>query len=149
MSPEILTQDTQSPTSNDSFSDIEAGPRALCQIVTPVGMVGYGFDESLNRTALQELTSNKIPTALILDSGSTDSGPDKLALGTTTTPRSNYERDLGKLLSLSHEFHVPIIISSAGGSGTDAHVDDFLKIIEEICQDVGNRYAFYFELRSK
>jgi hypothetical protein len=102
-------------------------------------MVGYGFDEALNRAALEELAVNDTPTALILDSGSTDSGPEKLALGTMTMTRSNYKRDLNKLLSLCHDFHVPVIISSAGGSGTDSHVDEFLSIIEEICQEERNR----------
>ncbi|KAE9369862.1 hypothetical protein N431DRAFT_493581 [Stipitochalara longipes BDJ] len=115
----------------------------LCQIITPVGMLGYGFDEALVRKALQDLHGSPAPTALILDSGSTDGGPLKLAVGSTTVPRSAYERDIGKLLALSHEFHVNIIISSAGGDGSDAHVDEFLDVIEEIVGNAKNRgYRF-------
>jgi hypothetical protein len=113
--------------------------KPLCNIITPVGMLGYGFDVQLNRAALQELAWHEAPTAIILDSGSTDSGPDKLALGGMTAPRSSYVRDLRNLLALSHEFHVPVIVGSAGGSGTDAHVDEFLKIIKEISDEEGNR----------
>ena len=111
----------------------------LCRIVTPVGMLGYGFDEPLIRKSLQGLDGSSIPTALILDSGSTDGGPLKLAVGSTTVPRSAYERDLRKLLSLSNEFHVKIIISSVGGDGSDTHVDEFLDIIKDIVGDAKNR----------
>lgn len=141
MAPGLLINGDESPVLNGGSSGSEGELNVLCQILTPIGMVGYGFDEVLNRTALQKLIMNKAPTALILDSGSTDSGPDKLALGTMTTPRANYKRDLRKLLALGHEFKVPIIISSAGGSGTDSHVDEFLNIIDEICQEPGNRYS--------
>ena len=125
----------------------QVNPRAahnaetLCQIITPVGMLGYGFDESLTKQALDSLKESPAPTALVLDSGSTDGGPLKLATGSMTAPRSAYERDFAKLLSLSHEFHVPVIISSAGGDGSDAHVDEFLDIIKEIVRDVRNKYA--------
>ncbi|KAK8086814.1 hypothetical protein PG994_001788 [Apiospora phragmitis] len=89
----------------------------VCHVVTPVGMLGYGFDEKLTETALESLVSTGTPTAIILDSGSTDSGPEKLALGVTTCPRSSYYRDLSKLLKLVYAFHVPLIFSSAGETG--------------------------------
>ncbi|KAG0651290.1 hypothetical protein D0Z07_1588 [Hyphodiscus hymeniophilus] len=103
-------------------------------------MLGYSFDQSLTYKALVELSKHSpdIPTALILDSGSTDSGPAKLALGSMTCPRSAYERDLRSLMSLSHEFGVPILIGSAGGDGTDTHVDEFLDIIQEITDEPDN-----------
>lgn len=56
-----------------------------------------------------------------------------------TAPRSAYERDFEKLMALSHNFHVPIIISSAGGDGSDAHVDEFLDIIKGIVGDEKNK----------
>ena len=111
----------------------------LCQIVTPVGMMGYGFNEEHTEKALIYLSQSRAPTALILDSGSTDSGPSKLALGTTTCPRSSYERDFRKLLRLSIKYKVPILISSAGGDGTDDHVDLFMDIIREIANEEENR----------
>lgn len=80
-----------------------------------------------------------IPTAIILDSGSTDSGPQKLALGSMSCPRSAYAKDLSKLLRLIHEFRVPLIFGSAGGDGTDEHVNEIGEIIEEIAADEGNK----------
>ncbi|KAH7364653.1 hypothetical protein BKA65DRAFT_358320, partial [Rhexocercosporidium sp. MPI-PUGE-AT-0058] len=70
----------------------------------------------------------------ILDSGSTDSGPTKLALGGITCPQSAYERDIEQLMSLAHQFDMPIMISSAGGDGTDKHVDEFLNTMQENCE---------------
>jgi len=122
-------------TDSESIGELEP----LCQIITPIGMLGYGFDELLTRKALQDLQSLATPTALILDSGSTDAGPLKLAVGSMTAPRMSYERDFRKLLALGHEFKVPIIISSAGGDGSDAHVNEFLEIIQEISEAETNR----------
>jgi len=101
-------------------------------------MVGYSFDPELTREALRSLADTPTPTALILDSGSTDSGPAKLALGGMTCPRSAYERDLRLLLDISHEFNVPVLISSAGGDGTNNHVDEFVKIMEEVSTKPSN-----------
>ncbi|KAF4626825.1 hypothetical protein G7Y89_g11331 [Cudoniella acicularis] len=110
----------------------------LCHILTPIGNLGYGFEVKQTEQALEDLKTSTVPTALILDSGSTDSGPSKLALGHFTCPRSSYERDLRKLLSLVHRYHVPLIVSSAGGDGTDNHVNALLDIIQEICNEDGN-----------
>ncbi|KAF4953312.1 hypothetical protein FGADI_6078 [Fusarium gaditjirri] len=117
--------------------------RPICQIITPVGMLGYGFDETLTHYELSRLVPTGIPTAIILDSGSTDSGPQKLALGSMSCPRSAYAKDLAKLLRLVHTFHVPLIFGSSGGDGTDEHVNIMGDIIEEIAAEEENKdYAF-------
>ncbi|KAH8743372.1 hypothetical protein F5883DRAFT_477159, partial [Diaporthe sp. PMI_573] len=117
--------------------------RPVCHIVTPVGCMGYGFDEDIVAQELAQLTPSKIPTAIILDAGSTDSGPEKLALGTMTCPRSAYVRDLTKLLRLVHNFRVPLIFSSAGGDGADEHVRLMEEIIEEIsAEETNQHYSF-------
>ncbi|KAF5609625.1 uncharacterized protein FSUBG_3832 [Fusarium subglutinans] len=117
--------------------------KPICQIITPVGMLGYGFDEALTHYELSRLVPSGIPTAIILDSGSTDSGPQKLALGSMSCPRSAYAKDLAKLLRLVHTFRVPLIFGSAGGDGTDEHVKAMVEIIEEIAAEDENKgYAF-------
>ncbi|EFQ25882.1 DNA for 3-methylaspartate ammonia-lyase [Colletotrichum graminicola M1.001] len=117
--------------------------RLACHIVTPVGCMGYGFDENLVAQELTRLAPSKIPTAIILDAGSTDSGPEKLALGTTTCPRSAYVKDLSKLLRLVHNFRVPLIFSSAEGDGADEHVRLMEEIIEEIsAKETNQHYSF-------
>lgn len=106
----------------------------LCQIITPVGMLGYGFevDEVYRGLELARRDHPGVPTALIMDSGSTDSGPSKLALGTTTCPESSYRRDLLSSLRIARQYGVPLLLSSAGGDGEDAHVKLFSKIVEDV-----------------
>jgi hypothetical protein len=110
----------------------------VCNIVTPVGMLGYGFNEEETVEQLEHFVRTGLPTAIILDAGSTDSGPSKLALGAMTAPRQSYVRDLTKLLKLVEQFKVPLIFSSAGGDGSDDHVKEMVKVIEEICATSGN-----------
>lgn len=112
------------------FDDSTLEP--LCHIVTPVGCLGFGLEEDVCDAELAQLTQTNVPIAIILDSGSTDSGPGKLAHGTTSAPRSAYVRDLGKLLRLVHKYHVPLLFSSAGGDGSGKHVDDMLDVIKEV-----------------
>ncbi|KAI0839413.1 hypothetical protein F5Y06DRAFT_22056 [Hypoxylon sp. FL0890] len=124
-------------------NNVEASSMPLCHIVTPVGMLGYGLKEDETTAALRFYVATGIPTAMILDSGSTDSGPDRLAQGIMGCPRTAYVRDLRKLLKLVHEFHVPLIFSSAGGDGVDEHVREIVNVIEEIATEKGNEeYSF-------
>ncbi|KAI1137608.1 hypothetical protein F5Y05DRAFT_404776 [Hypoxylon sp. FL0543] len=124
-------------------NDVEESSKPLCHIVTPVGMLGYGLKEDETTAALRFYVATGVPTAMILDSGSTDSGPDRLAQGIMGCPRTAYVRDLRKLLKLVHEFRVPLIFSSAGGDGTDEHVRDIVNVIEEIAAEKGNEsYSF-------
>lgn len=55
-----------------------------------------------------------------------------------TAPRTSYVRDLTKLVRLAWTFHVPLIFSSAGGDGSDDHVEEMLNVLDEICQMEGN-----------
>ncbi|OAG05721.1 uncharacterized protein CC84DRAFT_1205449 [Paraphaeosphaeria sporulosa] len=111
-----------------------------CNIVTPIGMLGYGLDESITASLLAAVIPNGSPTALILDSGSTDSGPEKLALGQMTSPRTSYVRDLRKLIRLAWRFKVPLVFSSAGGDGSDEHVEEMVNVLKEICDEEGNEH---------
>lgn len=99
-----------------------------------MGMLGYGFEEHLLTNKLDELTraNSSLPIALVMDSGSTDSGPSKLALGTMTCPEASYRRDLTKLVRAAITYRVPVLISSAGGDGSNEHVDLFVDMIKEI-----------------
>ncbi|KAL7917676.1 hypothetical protein ACQKWADRAFT_306217 [Trichoderma austrokoningii] len=115
-----------------SNTTVGAGLEPLCRIITPIGMLGYGFDETEIKDALESSVQGGIPTAIILDSGSTDSGPAKLALGTMTCPRASYERDLRKLVATITKYRVPVLIGSGGGDGSNAHVKELVNIVEEI-----------------
>ena len=101
-------------------------------------MLGYGLHEDQTVAALVQKIRNGAPTAIILDSGSTDSGPEKLALGCMSAPRDSYVRDLTKLVGLAWRFRVPLVFSSAGGDGSDEHVRELTKVVEEIATTSGN-----------
>ncbi|MBO1306739.1 acyclic terpene utilization AtuA family protein [Enterococcus sp. 669A] len=102
------------------------------RILVPNGMLGYGFPiEDFKRGMARE------PHAVVVDAGSTDSGPQKLALGEMTCPEAAYEKELAILVPAAKEAGIPLIISSAGGDGTNQHVDLFVEIIEKIAQDQG------------
>lgn len=122
----------------NGVSQIQDDLVPACNIVTPVGMLGYGFNEDETANVLRGFTGTNVPTALVLDSGSTDSGPSKLALGAMSCPRQSYVRDLTKLTKLVHEFKVPLIFSSAGGDGSDDHVREMLEVLKEIVAKEGN-----------
>ena len=131
-------------TLNDGASlDLEP----LCRIITPIGMLGYGFDEEEIAKGLELSVQSGVPTALILDSGSTDSGPVKLALGTSTCPRSSYVRDWRKLIRAVRKYRVPVLIGSAGGDGSNAHVKEFLDIIKEVLEEPENEYDYLASAR--
>ncbi|CAK7207192.1 hypothetical protein SEUCBS139899_010000 [Sporothrix eucalyptigena] len=110
----------------------------LCQIVTPVGMLGYGFNEDEVYRGLELARQNHpgVPTALVMDSGSTDSGPSKLALGSMTCPETSYRRDLLVCLRAARRYGVPLLLSSAGGDGEDEHVRLFGKIVEDVAAEL-------------
>lgn len=117
----------------------DASAQALCRIVTPIGMLGYGVDTKQVDVTLEIFTTIGEPMALILDSGSTDSGPQKLALGGMTVPRDAYVRDLRKLVASARKYRVPLLLSSAGGSGTNYNTREIVKIIEELAHETPTR----------
>src|SRR5713101_6444752 len=63
------------------------------RILTPSGMLGYGFPIDHFKLGLAQK-----PHAITIDSGSTDSGPQKLGLGEMTCSREAYVKDIEVLL---------------------------------------------------
>lgn len=97
-------------------------------------MLRYEFSEQAFWDAIEEGVD-----AVILDSGSADSSPSKLALGGTAISREGYERDLAILVQACHSHRVPILLVSAGGDGENAHVDMFVEIINKLISHHGYR----------
>lgn len=102
------------------------------KILTPVGMLGYGFPEE---DFLRGLERN--PDAVILDSGSTDPGPYLIGTGQTLVKPLAYQRDLKLILSGIGEKKIPLLIGSAGGAGTKENVDFIVSTIRELCRELG------------
>lgn len=115
-------------------------------------MLGYSFSETIFWDTLE-----KGIDAIILDSGSTDSGPSKLALSKPTVSRTSYERDLAILVAGVHHYRKPLLIGktldpvkidicinsllsgSSGGDGSNAGVDLLVNIIKETIKCQGYR----------
>ncbi len=97
------------------------------RILTPTSMLGYGFPIEDFKRGL-----SKNPDVISVDSGSTDSGPHKLALGDMTCSYESYYREIDILLSAGLKHKIPVYISSAGGDGTNIHVDLFAEIVRAI-----------------
>ncbi|KIW21146.1 hypothetical protein PV08_01726 [Exophiala spinifera] len=104
------------------------------RLFTPVGMLGYGYSHDVFWSTIEQGVD-----AIIADSGSTDSGPSKLALGTMSCPREAYQHDLEPFIAAAHSHKVPVIIGSAGGDGSNDHVDTFADIIQDIVKKNGYR----------
>ncbi|KAF2026641.1 hypothetical protein EK21DRAFT_14529, partial [Setomelanomma holmii] len=84
-----------------------------CNIVTSVGMLGYGLHFDQVAASLVQKFRNGAPTAIILDYGSTDSRSEKPASACMSAPRDSYKRDSNRLIKLAWQFRVPVIFSSA------------------------------------
>ena len=115
------------------------------RILTPTSMLGYGFPIKWFKKGI---TMN--PDVIAVDSGSTDSGPHKLGLGYMTCSREAYYKDISILLEAAHTKKIPLYISSAGGDGSDEHVNVFLEIIKDISRKKGYHFniaAIYSEIK--
>ena len=107
------------------------------RILTPTGMLGYGIPKQWFQKGL-ELN----PDVITADAGSTDSGPQKLALGSTTCSEEAYTKEIELLLDACHERKIPVYISSAGGDGSNGHVDLFVDIVKGIA----TRKGYHFKI---
>lgn len=100
------------------------------KILSPCGILGYGFPDASFENGLAEN-----PDAIIVDAGSTDAGPHKLGANVAIVSRRAYKKDLSRLIKAGRERKIPVIVGSAGGSGAKAHVDWTLSILEEIAAE--------------
>lgn len=117
----------------------ESGPhtaasqeQAEVRILTPVGMLGYGFPEE---DFLRGIEAN--PHAVVLDGGSTDPGPYLLGLPKMITPQGAIERDLRIILEGCYRKKIPLLIGSAGGPGIRLHVDQIAELVRQIAKEKG------------
>jgi len=102
------------------------------RILSPCGMLGYGFPEESFRRGMEHQVH-----AVVVDAGSTDGGPHKLGAGVPIVSRRAYKKDPEIILGACLPRNVPVIIGSAGGSGARPHVEWTLEIIGEILRELG------------
>ncbi|SMF91815.1 Protein of unknown function [Paenibacillus uliginis N3/975] len=100
------------------------------RILSPCGMLGYGFPEQSFRNGMgYELHG------IVVDAGSTDGGPHKLGAGVSIVSKRAVKKDLDIIIPNGLARKIPIIIGSAGGSGARTHVNWTLDIIDEILKE--------------
>lgn len=99
-------------------------------VLSPVGMLGYGFPGDSFQEGLK-----KEPNAIAVDAGSTDAGPHKLGAGVGIVSKEATKRDLTHMLTAGCEKKIPVLVGSAGGSGAETHVNWTLEIVREIAKE--------------
>ena len=101
-------------------------------VLAPTGTLGYGFGaEALARG----MSLN--PSVIAVDAGSTDPGPHYLGSGEPLVSRLSMKRELTQLIEAGRQAKIPVIVGSAGGSGSRAHVDWTVAIVREIARERG------------
>lgn len=100
------------------------------RIVSPSGMLGYGYPKKSFERAFDEEIHG-----IVVDAGSTDAGPHKLGAGVSIVSKRAVKKDLEIMLEKGIPNHIPIIIGSAGGGGAKKHVEDTLDVLKEIIHE--------------
>lgn len=77
---------------------------------------------------------NTKPDFILADSGSDDIGPGPLGSDTSTSPLDWQRHDLDHMLRASRQLGIPMIIGSAGDTGSNSRVDLYVKIIKELAE---------------
>lgn len=101
------------------------------KIICPNGHLGF----APIKTGSFELGVAAAPDYIAADSGSDDVGPVPLGSDTSTSPEQWQRHDLMHMLLAARRLNVPMIIGSAGDTGTNSRVDLFVRIIREIAAE--------------
>ena len=102
------------------------GLRILC----PNGHLGFAptREGSFNIGVAAE------PDIIACDSGSSDCGPVPLGSDTSTSPLAWQTHDIEIMLLAARRLGVPMIIGSAGDTGTNSRVDRYVGIVQELAK---------------
>jgi hypothetical protein len=103
------------------------------KIICPNGHLGF----APLRTESFRLGVDAHPDYIAADSGSDDVGPVPLGSDTSTSPLSWQRHDLEQMLLASRQLGVPMIIGSAGDTGSNSRVDLYVRIISELAAKHG------------
>lgn len=127
---------SESNPSTARTSDVAATGEPLTSILTPTGMLGYGYPVADFWSSIDEGVD-----AVVVDAGSTDPGPYLLGLGATLSSDDAVTRDLTPMLEAAATRGIPLFVSSAGGAGTDRQVDDLVSLVDGIAGKNGWRLS--------
>jgi hypothetical protein len=100
-------------------------------VITPTGCIG---NRGIDADVFRQVIESEQPDVIAVDAGSADCGPWYLGSGRAHSPRRNIEWDISVLLDHAVSRGIPVIIGSAGGSGTRAHVDATVETISRLAR---------------
>jgi hypothetical protein len=100
------------------------------RIVCPNGHLGF----APIRTGSYAIGLDSEPDLICADSGSCDIGPGPLGEDVSCSPLAWQTHDLEQMLLGARRLGVPMIVGSAGDTGTDSRVDLFVRIIQELAE---------------
>jgi len=98
------------------------------KIICPNGHLGF----APIRTGSFELGVAARPDLIAADSGSDDIGPGPLGSDTSTSPEAWQRHDLEHMLLAARRLGVPMVIGSAGDTGSNSRVDLYVRVIREL-----------------
>jgi Acyclic terpene utilisation family protein AtuA len=100
------------------------------RIVCPNGHLGFA---PIKRGSF-DIGCRADPDLICADSGSCDVGPVPLGTDLSSSPRQWQQQDLETMLLAARRLGVPMIVGSAGDTGTNSRVDLFVAIIRELAR---------------
>ncbi|WP_313137584.1 acyclic terpene utilization AtuA family protein [Paracoccus jeotgali] len=103
------------------------------KIICPNGHLGF----APLKTGSFHLGVDSQPDFIAADSGSDDIGPVPLGSDTCASPKAWQRQDLEEMLLASRRIGVPMMIGSAGDTGSNSRVDMYVEMIREIAAQHG------------
>jgi hypothetical protein len=100
------------------------------RIVCPNGHLGF----APIKTGSFHIGCQCEPDLICADSGSCDVGPVPLGADISSSPRQWQVSDLETMLLASRRLGVPMIVGSAGDTGTNSRVDLFVAIVQDLAR---------------
>lgn len=100
------------------------------RIVCPNGHLGF----APIKTGSFQIGCTSTPDLICADSGSCDVGPGPLGADISSSPLAWQIQDLEVMLLAARRLGVPMIVGSAGDTGTNSRVDLFVGIIQDLAE---------------
>jgi hypothetical protein len=108
----------------------QRSPNQSLRILCPNGHLGF----APIKTGSFEIGLAAEPDLICADSGSCDVGPGPLGADVSPSPREWQVHDLEHMLLAARRLGVPMIVGSAGDTGSNSRVDLFVGIIEDLAR---------------
>lgn len=108
----------------------QRSPNQSLRILCPNGHLGF----APIKTGSFEIRLAAEPDLICPDSGSCDVGPGPLGADVSPSPREWQVHDLEHMLLAARRLGVPMIVGSAGDTGSSSRVDLFVGIITDLAR---------------